>query len=181
MIIYLWPEGINRRHLLLIGLESKTFLKSRGTNLSKSEPFTRLNQIDSKLSGQLYDGWFWCSCRRYYFSLFLEFSDITMPFARGIFTKIRVAVFFFLVCMIGSHSGRFLPGQGNPCAGGKMSLFQFPYLSLFFHIIPPPPPKLREKWWVTFGSYFNPRGLHREHLPRINFHRIKATSLFPSQ
>ncbi|KAF6159266.1 hypothetical protein GIB67_032037 [Kingdonia uniflora] len=38
---------------------------------------------------------------RYYFSLFLEFSDITMPFVRSVVEKISSAISFFLVCLIG--------------------------------------------------------------------------------
>lgn len=47
---------------------------------------------------------------RYYFSLFLEFSDITMPFARAVFAKIRGAVSFFLMCMIGRSLGLIFTG-----------------------------------------------------------------------
>ncbi|KAJ6820140.1 uncharacterized protein M6B38_299385 [Iris pallida] len=47
---------------------------------------------------------------RYYFSLFLEFSDITMPFIKTIFTKVSNAVSFFLVYMIGRSLGLIFSG-----------------------------------------------------------------------
>ncbi|XP_020107429.1 uncharacterized protein LOC109723468 isoform X3 [Ananas comosus] len=47
---------------------------------------------------------------RYYFSLVLEFSDITMPFLRAVCTKISNAVSFFLVCMIGRSVGLIFTG-----------------------------------------------------------------------
>lgn len=47
---------------------------------------------------------------RYYFSLFLELSDITMPLIRAIFTKVSDAVSFFLVCLIGRSLGLIYTG-----------------------------------------------------------------------
>lgn len=47
---------------------------------------------------------------RYYFSLFLEFSDITMPFIKTIFIKVSNAVSFFLVYMIGRSLGLIFSG-----------------------------------------------------------------------
>ncbi|KAJ6799251.1 uncharacterized protein M6B38_208300 [Iris pallida] len=47
---------------------------------------------------------------RYYFSLFLEFSDIAMPFIKTIFTKVSNAVSFFLVYMIGRSLGLVFSG-----------------------------------------------------------------------
>ncbi|KAH7691585.1 hypothetical protein IHE45_01G008500 [Dioscorea alata] len=47
---------------------------------------------------------------RYYFSLILEFSDITMPFVRAVFVKISDAVSFFLVCLIGRSLGLIYTG-----------------------------------------------------------------------
>lgn len=47
---------------------------------------------------------------RYYFSLFLEFSDITMPLVKTVFTKVSNAVSFFLVCMIGRSLGLIFTG-----------------------------------------------------------------------
>ncbi|RVW64264.1 hypothetical protein CK203_052256 [Vitis vinifera] len=49
-------------------------------------------------------------CKRYYFSLFLELSDITMPLIRAIFTKVSDAVSFFLVCLIGRSLGLIYTG-----------------------------------------------------------------------
>lgn len=47
---------------------------------------------------------------RYYFSLYLELSDITMPLAKTIFTKITSAISFFLVCMVGRSLGLIFTG-----------------------------------------------------------------------
>ncbi|KAF6153925.1 hypothetical protein GIB67_023702 [Kingdonia uniflora] len=47
---------------------------------------------------------------RYYFSLFLEFSDITMPFARSVVEKISSAISFFLVYLIGRSLGLIYTG-----------------------------------------------------------------------
>lgn len=49
-------------------------------------------------------------CRRYYFSLFLELSDISMPFIRALFDKISNAISFFLVCLIGRSLGLIYTG-----------------------------------------------------------------------
>ncbi|KAJ4969390.1 hypothetical protein NE237_016091 [Protea cynaroides] len=47
---------------------------------------------------------------RYYFSLFLEFSDITMPLVKAIFAKISSAISFFLVSLIGRSLGLIYTG-----------------------------------------------------------------------
>ncbi|KAK9088084.1 hypothetical protein Syun_030478 [Stephania yunnanensis] len=47
---------------------------------------------------------------RYYFSLLLEFSDITMPMVRTIFAKVSDAISFFLVCLIGRSLGLIYKG-----------------------------------------------------------------------
>lgn len=47
---------------------------------------------------------------RYYFSLFLELADITMPVIRTIFAKVSDAVSFFLVCLIGRSLGLIYTG-----------------------------------------------------------------------
>ncbi|XP_021987903.1 uncharacterized protein LOC110884493 isoform X5 [Helianthus annuus] len=47
---------------------------------------------------------------RYYFSLYLEMADITMPFVRTLVTKISDAVSFFLVCLIGRSLGLIYTG-----------------------------------------------------------------------
>lgn len=49
-------------------------------------------------------------CRRYYFSLYLELSDIGMPFVRTVAAKISDAVSFFLVCLIGRSLGLIYTG-----------------------------------------------------------------------
>lgn len=47
---------------------------------------------------------------RYYFSLFLELSDISMPIIRAVFDKISNAISFFLVCLIGRSLGLIYTG-----------------------------------------------------------------------
>ncbi|WOL19297.1 hypothetical protein Cni_G28095 [Canna indica] len=47
---------------------------------------------------------------RYYFSLYLEFCDIGMPIVRAVFTKVRDAISFLLVCMIGRSVGLIFSG-----------------------------------------------------------------------
>ncbi|XP_057965887.1 uncharacterized protein LOC131156315 [Malania oleifera] len=47
---------------------------------------------------------------RYYFSLFLELSDITMPLIRVVFAKFRDAISFFLVYLIGRSLGLIYTG-----------------------------------------------------------------------
>ncbi|KAK9282565.1 hypothetical protein L1049_005486 [Liquidambar formosana] len=47
---------------------------------------------------------------RYYFSLFLELSDITMPLIRAVFAKVSNAISFFLVCLIGRSLGLIYTG-----------------------------------------------------------------------
>ncbi|KAK8925984.1 hypothetical protein KSP39_PZI018651 [Platanthera zijinensis] len=47
---------------------------------------------------------------RYYFSLFLEFSDVASPLVKNLFDKARNAVSFFLMCMIGRSLGLIFSG-----------------------------------------------------------------------
>ncbi|KAK3193276.1 hypothetical protein Dsin_024586 [Dipteronia sinensis] len=47
---------------------------------------------------------------RYYFSLCLELSDISMPFIRVVFNKISDAISFFFVCLIGRALGLIYTG-----------------------------------------------------------------------
>ncbi|KAL5794828.1 hypothetical protein ACOSP7_003422 [Xanthoceras sorbifolium] len=47
---------------------------------------------------------------RYYISLFLELSDISMPFIRAVFDKISDAISFFFVCLIGRSLGLIYTG-----------------------------------------------------------------------
>ncbi|KAI3801133.1 hypothetical protein L1987_29236 [Smallanthus sonchifolius] len=47
---------------------------------------------------------------RYYYSLYLEMTDITMPFVRTLVAKISDAVSFFLVCLIGRSLGLIYTG-----------------------------------------------------------------------
>ncbi|OVA01595.1 Uncharacterized protein family Ycf55 [Macleaya cordata] len=47
---------------------------------------------------------------RYYFSLFLEFSDITMPLVKAIVAKVSSAISFFLVSLIGRSLGLIYTG-----------------------------------------------------------------------
>eukprot|EP00268_Persea_americana_P051022 TRINITY_DN5606_c0_g1_i2.p1 TRINITY_DN5606_c0_g1~~TRINITY_DN5606_c0_g1_i2.p1 ORF type:complete len:518 (-),score=92.99 TRINITY_DN5606_c0_g1_i2:490-2043(-) len=56
---------------------------------------------------------------RYYFSLFLEFSDITMPLVRAVVAKVSSAVSFFLVCLIGRSLGLIYTGIRQALGWGK--------------------------------------------------------------
>jgi len=47
---------------------------------------------------------------RYYYSLFLELFDIAMPLVQTIFVKVRNAVSFFFVCLIGRSLGLIYTG-----------------------------------------------------------------------
>ncbi|XVE72783.1 hypothetical protein DITRI_Ditri11bG0066300 [Diplodiscus trichospermus] len=47
---------------------------------------------------------------RYYFSLFLEFSDITMPMVKALIDRVSNAISFFLVCLIGRSLGLIYTG-----------------------------------------------------------------------
>ncbi|VFR00528.1 unnamed protein product [Cuscuta campestris] len=47
---------------------------------------------------------------RYYFSLFLELSDIAMPLIRTVIAKVSDAISFFLVCLIGRSLGLIYTG-----------------------------------------------------------------------
>ncbi|KAE8676267.1 hypothetical protein F3Y22_tig00111621pilonHSYRG00410 [Hibiscus syriacus] len=47
---------------------------------------------------------------RYYFSLFLEFSDISLPMVRAVIDKVSNAISFFLVCLIGRSLGLIYTG-----------------------------------------------------------------------
>ncbi|XAR60983.1 hypothetical protein NMG60_11034549 [Bertholletia excelsa] len=47
---------------------------------------------------------------RYYFSLFLELSDVMMPFIKTLVSKVSDAISFFLVCLIGRSLGLIYTG-----------------------------------------------------------------------
>ncbi|KAE8699550.1 hypothetical protein F3Y22_tig00110577pilonHSYRG00189 [Hibiscus syriacus] len=47
---------------------------------------------------------------RYYFSLVLEFSDISLPMVRAVIDKVSNAISFFLVCLIGRSLGLIYTG-----------------------------------------------------------------------
>ncbi|KAK9145986.1 hypothetical protein Sjap_005889 [Stephania japonica] len=83
-----------------------TFSKPASTSLRASSLV--INQISMlvKRTKELraLRGW------RYYFSLLLEFSDITMPMVRTIFSKVSDAISFFLVCLIGRSLGLIYTG-----------------------------------------------------------------------
>jgi hypothetical protein len=49
-------------------------------------------------------------CRRYYFSLYLELSDIMMPLVRAVIDKVSNAISFFLVTLIGRSLGLIYTG-----------------------------------------------------------------------
>ncbi|XP_031501505.1 uncharacterized protein LOC116265131 [Nymphaea colorata] len=46
----------------------------------------------------------------YYFSLYLEFSDIAMPFVKVVLDKVSSAISFFFVCLIGRSLGLIYTG-----------------------------------------------------------------------
>ncbi|CAH9050853.1 unnamed protein product [Cuscuta epithymum] len=75
-----------------------------------SSPFrvAMINQISiaAKRTKELrsLSGW------RYYFSLFLELSDIAMPLIRTFIAKVSGAISFFLVCLIGRSLGLIYTG-----------------------------------------------------------------------
>ncbi|KAM3406861.1 hypothetical protein ACQJBY_000735 [Aegilops geniculata] len=48
--------------------------------------------------------------RRYYYSLFLELSDIALPFARAVVARVSAAVSYFWVSMIGRSLGLIFSG-----------------------------------------------------------------------
>lgn len=75
-----------------------------------------------------------CGCRRYYFSLILEFSDITMPFVRAVFVKISDAVSFFLVCLIGRSLGLIYTGIRQALGLRWHNVFRLTLFSPFLHI-----------------------------------------------
>lgn len=87
------------------------------------------------------DPWSWANwiclwldcCRRYYFSLFLEFSDITMPLVRAVVAKVSSAVSFFLVCLIGRSLGLIYTGIRQALGWRKWETYLF--LFLFFCLI----------------------------------------------
>nr|XP_023899276.1 uncharacterized protein LOC112011116 [Quercus suber] len=47
---------------------------------------------------------------RYYFSLLLELSDISMPLIKAVISKVSDAISFFLVCLIGRSLGLIYTG-----------------------------------------------------------------------
>ncbi|XP_026433604.1 uncharacterized protein LOC113331039 isoform X6 [Papaver somniferum] len=73
---------------------------------------------------------------RYYFSLFLEFSDISMPLVKAIFGKVSSAISFLLVSLIGRSLGliyrgiRQSLGWRSTCKPVRMNNF-VPSLILF--------------------------------------------------
>ncbi|KAK9082117.1 hypothetical protein Syun_031705 [Stephania yunnanensis] len=68
-----------------------------GEQKDGSIPTLPIDELIEKADGfaGVFPGW------RYYFSLLLEFSDITMPMVRTIFAKVSDGISFFLVCLIG--------------------------------------------------------------------------------
>ncbi|XP_008776216.2 uncharacterized protein LOC103696383 isoform X1 [Phoenix dactylifera] len=98
-------DSVDSRHEKIIWWKKFAFRKSTRPSLLhhvQINPFSLPVKRTKEL--RALTGW------RYYFSLYLEFSDITMPFARAVFTKIRGAVSFFLMCMIGRSLGLIFNG-----------------------------------------------------------------------
>ncbi|CAH1424569.1 unnamed protein product [Lactuca virosa] len=60
---------------------------------------------------------------RYYFSLYLELSDIGMPFVRTVAAKISDAVSFFLVCLIGRSLGLIYTGIRQSLSQIRLRLY----------------------------------------------------------
>ncbi|KAF6175409.1 hypothetical protein GIB67_036500 [Kingdonia uniflora] len=76
----------------LAWLEEELYLESRKHDKALlSTTFRKLKDENTILELRALSGW------RYYFSLFLEFSDITMPFVRSVVEKFSSAISFFLV------------------------------------------------------------------------------------
>lgn len=68
----------------------------------------RINLLTFHLNCTLY----FC-CRRYYFSVFLELADITMPIVKTVVAKVSDAISFFLVSLIGRSLGLIYSGIKN--------------------------------------------------------------------
>ncbi|EYU17984.1 hypothetical protein ABFS82_14G211000 [Erythranthe guttata] len=84
---------------------------NRSGPVSSSLQFVAINQISVPVKRTMelraLTGW------KYYFSLFLELADITMPFVRTVVTKASDAISFFLVCLIGRSVGLIYSGIRN--------------------------------------------------------------------
>ncbi|KAL7084415.1 hypothetical protein ACP275_14G222100 [Erythranthe tilingii] len=84
---------------------------NRSGPVSSSLHFVAINQISVPVKRTMelraLTGW------KYYFSLFLELADITMPFVRTVVTKASDAISFFLVCLIGRSVGLIYSGIRN--------------------------------------------------------------------
>ncbi|KAL3620523.1 hypothetical protein CASFOL_035435 [Castilleja foliolosa] len=99
------------------GSKSENFGWWKNLSLGRSEPissslcfvFIKHISVPVKRTKELraLTGW------RYYFSLFLELSDITMPFVKAIVAKVSDAISFFLVCLIGRSLGMIYSGIRN--------------------------------------------------------------------
>ncbi|KAL2540746.1 hypothetical protein Adt_01724 [Abeliophyllum distichum] len=100
-------EESSRRDDENINWWKRLFLRRSGS-VSSSLRFVLISHISLpvKRTMELRDltGW------RYYFSLFLELADITMPFIRTAIAKVSDAISFFLVCLIGRSLGLIYSG-----------------------------------------------------------------------
>lgn len=76
--------------------------------------------------------WLGC-CRRYYFSLFLELSDISMPLVRAVVAKVSSAVSFFLVSLIGRSLGLIYTGIRQALRWKWQTFEPFFFLIFFPH------------------------------------------------
>lgn len=83
-----------------------TFQKYVGTTSSSRYVSIEEMSLPVKRTKELraLSGW------RYYFSLFLELADITLPLIKAVTAKISSALSFFLVCLIGRSLGLIYTG-----------------------------------------------------------------------
>ncbi|KAI3461040.1 hypothetical protein Pfo_017703 [Paulownia fortunei] len=89
----------------------KKFSVWRSGPISSSLRFVMINHISVPVKRtkelRALTGW------RYYFSLFLELADITMPFVKAVVARVSDAISFFLVCLIGRSLGLIYSGIRN--------------------------------------------------------------------
>ncbi|KAJ4842308.1 hypothetical protein Tsubulata_026582 [Turnera subulata] len=86
----------------------KRLSKQKIETTTSSLPYTAITQFSMPVKRtkelRALTGW------RYYFSLFLELSDISMPFIKAIMEKFSNAISFFLVSLIGRSVGQIYSG-----------------------------------------------------------------------
>ncbi|CAA0815264.1 Unknown protein [Striga hermonthica] len=89
----------------------KRLVVRRSEHISSSLSFVVITHVSVSVKRtkelRILTGW------RYYFSLFLELADITMPFVKAVIAKVSDAISFFLVCLIGRSLGLIYSGIRN--------------------------------------------------------------------